>query len=174
MNLFFSNRRLREQPHPEWQEDAHGFHKHATPGTWKGVFHEHVSFKTQENRNRHVFEPVREAGENLVSEPQGEAQEGGESHPKERAQRLQVRNRPHRLFEVRGRGVSVSGLCFGRERGVTHLRETRLSRSHCWHFYLPCCSYGLQHFTTSGPKTSCMKSEKVLKMLFFTSCLSCF
>lgn len=173
--IFLSSRRLWEQPHTEWQEDAHGFHKHATPGTWKGVFHEHVSFETQKNRNRHVFEPVGETGENLVSEPQGETQEGGQSHPKERTQRLQVHERPHRLFKVRGRGVSISCLCHGGERGVTHLRTTRLPQ-----FPTAGTSSVLPQLWVVASrdvwvkkkkkKISCMKSEKCWKcQLFFIS-----
>lgn len=155
--FLFTNRRLREQSHPEWQEDAHRVHEHTTPGAGKRVFHEHVPVKTQKNRNRHVFEFVWETGENLVSKPQGEAQEGGQSHPKKRTQRLQVHNRSHRLFKVRGRGVFISGLCFGGEGGVTYLRGTWLPNSHCWHLTLPWDSYGLWHHTTSEQKLSCMK-----------------
>lgn len=124
-NYFSSHRRLWEQPHTERKEDAHSFHKHPTAGTWKRIFHEHVSIETQKNRNRHVFKPFRKTGENLVSEPQSEAQEGGQSHAEERAQRVQVHNQPHGLFPIRGWGVSVSGLCVRGEGGVTHLKAHR-------------------------------------------------
>lgn len=136
--LFVFPRQLREQPHTEWKEDAHGFHEHAAPGTWKRVFHEHVSFETETDRNRHVLESVREAGKDLVSEPQGEAQEGRQGHPEERAQRVQVRERPHRLFQVGGWGISLSGVSWGREGSVPDLRppeSRRLSYSTCSNFY---------------------------------------
>lgn len=151
--LFIFPRHLREQSHTEWKEDAHGFHEHTAPGTWKRVFHEHVSFETEKNRNRDILEFVRETGKDLVSEPQGEAQEGRQGHPEERTQRVQVRDRPHRLFQVGGWGVSVSGVSWGREGSVPDLRPTPQHPTAC----PSTCSAIYATFPT---KVSRMKSEK--------------
>ena len=66
-------RGLGHQPGTQWQEDEDGVHQHAAPRAGAGILFQHVPVSTPEDRNRHVPESVREAGENLVSEPQGEA-----------------------------------------------------------------------------------------------------
>ncbi|XP_034364909.2 GS homeobox 2 isoform X1 [Arvicanthis niloticus] len=83
--------RLRYQPGTQWQKDEDSIYQHSAPGARARILFQYVPVPTPENRDRDLPEPVREAGENLVSEPSREAQEGGERRFKEQPRKLQVR-----------------------------------------------------------------------------------
>uniref|UniRef100_A0A8C2ZJA8 GS homeobox 2 n=1 Tax=Cyclopterus lumpus TaxID=8103 RepID=A0A8C2ZJA8_CYCLU len=73
-----------------------------------------------------VLEPVGEAGEDLVSEPRVKhKKEGKATQRSAHSSGCKCTSGLNGLLEVGGRGVSVSGLCVGGERGVSHLRANQ-------------------------------------------------
>lgn len=89
--LFCVRRRLRYQPGTQRQKDEDSIYQYAAPGAGARILFQYVPVPTPENRDRDLPEPVREAGENLVSEPSCETQEGGERRFEEQSRKLQVR-----------------------------------------------------------------------------------
>lgn len=108
--LFWVRRRLRRQPGTQRQKDEDSIYQHAAPGAGARILFQYVPVPAPENRDRDVPEPVREAGENLVSEPSREAQEGGERRFAKQSRQLQVRGEPGALRALRGRGLLVPSL----------------------------------------------------------------
>ncbi len=70
------------------KEDTHGLHVHPVVGAGEGVRVQHVPVQVEEDRDRELPQPDREAGQDMVSEQTRQVQEGGGVREQEQASDL--------------------------------------------------------------------------------------
>lgn len=75
------------------QTYAHSLHQHSAFGAGERIRIQHVLVQTQAHWDRHLPEPLRETGENLVPEQKSKAQEGRKGQlTQEQSPQLQMFN----------------------------------------------------------------------------------